>query len=490
MGSGHFLTRATGYITKQVMAEVREVDTEMIIKEEQVRRRVAKECIYGVDLNPMAVELAKLSMWLETLASDQPLAFLDHHLQVGNSLLGSSIDEIEQLDVEIELGGQSKLEDFDQARENTMRHLRKLHQQLLDIENETIEDAREMRSKYKEIQEDHVWKRLVAIANTHTAESFGVNVPQGSYEDMAEAIDNTDEWNKIETRDWFKESQELARKHRFFNWNLEFFDVFDDPNESDSQPGFDVVLGNPPWLNAWRMTEEMPVLRKAIKAEFESTGLIEGHWDLFIPFVIIGLQMTRPGGYHSYIVPNPFLGEKYATQLRKHFIDEHWLQEVFDFGETNVFENVHRQSSIYVANVGSDEEEKPQIIKEATNITPLEYDELDPIDSQTWLETHNNQIKIDRSYLGSIKTLEKIEEKSDLLGQHRYVNVGATVSSSESGKFGKDDVVNKHQEGNAKKFFDGNDLSRWHIDWKNEWLDYRENEMSGPRKPEMRLDKE
>lgn len=485
MGSGHFLTRATGYLTNQVMAEVRKVDTEIIIQEEQVRRRVAKECIYGVDFNPMAVELAKLSMWLETLASDQPLAFLDHHLQVGNSLLGSSIDEIEQLDVETELDGQSELWDFDQARENTMRHLRKLHQQLLDIGNETIEDARKMREKYEEIQEDDVWKRLVAIANTQTAESFGVDVPAGSYEDMAGAINDTNKWNEIETRDWFKQAQEIAKENRFFNWELEYFDVFDDSGEDDNQPGFDVVLGNPPWLNAWRMTEEMPVLRDAIKTEFDPTGLIEGHWDLFIPFVIRGLQITRSGGYHSYIIPNPFLGEKYATQLRKHLTTEHWLQEVLDFGETNVFENVHRQSAIYVANVDSDKENKPQIIKDAVDVAPLEYEEFDPIDSQVWLETHNNQIKVDQNYLGSIKTLEKVEEKSDLLGQHRYVNVGATVSSKESGKFGKADVVNSHQEGNAKKFFDGNDLSRWSINWKNEWLDYREEEMSGPRKPEM-----
>ena len=92
MGSGHFLTKATGYLTEQVMEVVREQEIQSY-DEQYIRREISKECIYGVDLNGMAVELAKLSMWLETLAADQPLAFLDHHLKAGNSLVGSDITE-------------------------------------------------------------------------------------------------------------------------------------------------------------------------------------------------------------------------------------------------------------------------------------------------------------------------------------------------------------------------------------------------------------
>src|SRR6185295_7790079 len=54
-----------------------------------MRRTIAERCLYGVDLNPMAVQLARLSLWLATLAADRPLSFLDHRLQVGDSLLGT-----------------------------------------------------------------------------------------------------------------------------------------------------------------------------------------------------------------------------------------------------------------------------------------------------------------------------------------------------------------------------------------------------------------
>ena len=61
------------------------------------RRRVVEACIYGVDLNPLAVELAKLSLWLTTISSDKPLNFLDHHLRFGNSLIGARLDQLGSL---------------------------------------------------------------------------------------------------------------------------------------------------------------------------------------------------------------------------------------------------------------------------------------------------------------------------------------------------------------------------------------------------------
>src|SRR5207244_12770691 len=61
-----------------------------------LRRTIAERCLYGVDLNPMAVQLARLSLWLATLAVDRPLTFLDHHLQVGDSLLGAWVASLRQ----------------------------------------------------------------------------------------------------------------------------------------------------------------------------------------------------------------------------------------------------------------------------------------------------------------------------------------------------------------------------------------------------------
>jgi len=101
MGSGHFLTSAIDYLAREIIdaqeKQAAQQGIETVDKEHDInwaRRQVAQRCIYGVDLNPLAVELAKVSLWLRTLAAEQPLAFLDHHLKTGNSLVGSDIEEI------------------------------------------------------------------------------------------------------------------------------------------------------------------------------------------------------------------------------------------------------------------------------------------------------------------------------------------------------------------------------------------------------------
>ena len=96
MGSGHFLVEATTFLADQIVyhpttkfeAEFAKGESQEETEIAYWRRRVVEACIYGVDLNPLAVELAKLSLWLTTIAGDQPLNFLDHHLSRGNWLIG------------------------------------------------------------------------------------------------------------------------------------------------------------------------------------------------------------------------------------------------------------------------------------------------------------------------------------------------------------------------------------------------------------------
>ena len=98
MGSGHFLVEATNFLARALATAELITNYELRITNEEKReesdltywkRRVVEACIYGVDKNELAVELAKLSLWLETVAADKPLSFLDHHLRHGDSLIGA-----------------------------------------------------------------------------------------------------------------------------------------------------------------------------------------------------------------------------------------------------------------------------------------------------------------------------------------------------------------------------------------------------------------
>lgn len=95
MGSAHFLVEATEYIARFLVAlNAQREDTTQEADLAYWKRRVVQSCIYGVDLNPLAVELAKLSLWLSTVAKDRPLSFLDHHLRTGNAVIGTRLDTL------------------------------------------------------------------------------------------------------------------------------------------------------------------------------------------------------------------------------------------------------------------------------------------------------------------------------------------------------------------------------------------------------------
>ena len=108
MGSGHFLVETIIFLADEIVYHpTTKFQAEFVKGESQEegeiaywRRRVVESCIYGVDLNPLAVELAKLSLWLTTISTDQPLNFLDHHLRIGNSLIGARLDQLGSLPAE------------------------------------------------------------------------------------------------------------------------------------------------------------------------------------------------------------------------------------------------------------------------------------------------------------------------------------------------------------------------------------------------------
>ena len=222
MGSGHFLTNTIDYLAREIIdAQERQAEQQGVetVGEGQdinwARRQVAQHCIYGVDLNPLAVELAKVSLWLRTLAAEQPLAFLDHHLKTGNSLVGSDIESIDELETNANGGPNASLADFGAVRRGTIDHLMDVYEEFIAIENTDLADAKEMERKYRAIERDDLRNRLVAMANVKTAENFGLDLPGGAYERMAKALDADNEWADVEETDWYRSAQAMADERNF-----------------------------------------------------------------------------------------------------------------------------------------------------------------------------------------------------------------------------------------------------------------------------------
>lgn len=417
MGSGHFLTKATGYLSEQVMAEVREAETEfgVAFDEQHIRREIAKECIYGVDVNGMAVELAKLSMWLETLAADRPLAFLDHHFKQGNSLVGSDIEEIEELRSDgNDDEQQASLAEFGATREGTIERLMDIYSEFLSIENETVEDVREMKRKYAEIEQDKLRRRLVALATAHTAEKFGKDLPSGAYERMARALESDDDWQKLNDSDWFSSAQLLGEEKSYFHWKLEFPEVFfNSDGRSASDAGFDAVIGNPPWGKPNEIEKDF------LKSEYPD--IVQRLPDTFAYFSSKMIQLAGPTATYGAILPQSSLFQSEFSKFRTLLINN-GLKKVVDLGE-DVFPDAVVPSAIFIGAKGPASEEL-HVSNLRENPESLQHSEFGSTVFKV-SDIHKNKNEIIPTYKIELnKILLKIRERTEEIGGQFNVEQG------------------------------------------------------------------
>ena len=482
MGSGHFLTKATGYLTEQVMAVVREQEIQSY-DEQDIRREISKESIYGVDLNGMAVELAKLSMWLETLAADQPLAFLDHHLKAGNSLVGSDITEVLSDDTEGNDGQLTLTQAFARVRQDTLEHVMELMANLLAFDNETLEEIKSMEELYDEIRDDPLYQRLFELANVHTAQEFGVDVPEDAYERMAGAIEDEDDWAEIEETDWFINAQEVAEEQDFFHWELEYPEVFfGEDGERMESAGFDAVVGNPPYVSNWELTENHSISPRTYENMYPEPAV--GHWDLYILFCYRATELTRYRGNHSFITPSSLKTEKYARALRNYFIENTHIVRLVDFGELEVFTGVDRQCVIYTVSKSTSDEET-QIV----GYSDLSYNQLFSLDQDTFTEYKHSAFRVNLSP-EDLDLKNAIERISVSLGSICCVNPGVVAHSGSHSEldFDKEDVLHDSKEGDGfKPYLEGGDIQRYALEWKGRYIDYesKQSHFHRPKYPEL-----
>jgi len=497
MGSGHFLVGAVDFLSQKLLEAVQKdyekgkvADTAPYTND-WARRDVVSHCIYGVDLNELAVELAKVGLWLTTISKDKPLSFLDHRLKKGNSLIGARLTNLRYYP-----GKEPK--EMNQAELPTsisprfIGHILSKIAELEAIGEDLLEDIKRKEKAFEEFKHLPEYQRAKGLANVYTATYFGNTITpiekkssEALYQDLVWAIAGDEsEWQYKTRPAWFKQACDLAKDKSFFHWELEFPEIFFDAGKLKENPGWDTIIGNPPYSNAWAMTDLDDVSRNAIAALSPHKEFLSGHWDLYIPFVSIALKFMKSGGYQSFILPDAVGREKYAAKLRRSIVHDLTLVRWTQYDEENVFEDASRHCSIYVilkkipAMDNKVIYEKPPRLNEPAQ--PL-YE----VPLSKWLVGPTNQFRPKAVEGGSAKLIEKIDSNSYHLGQFCYVMVGATVHSKDKLSFKKADIITKKPIGNAKRFFDGKTLHRYEIDLDGRFLDYKPDLMYGPRVPEL-----
>jgi len=242
MGSGAFLVETCRQLAeKLVKAWNKQGESPEIPPDEEpilyARRLVAQRCLYGVDKNPFAVNLAKLSLWLATLAKAHPFTFLDHALKCGDSLVGLTRDQIVNFSWEKD----TTYDDQDSPLDNSNK-IKFNRNNIQTSDEDDYEAKREFYLASEELLQDTRMKGDLVIASFFAADKDKAR----KYERSAFKL-NFQKWqkNKDDNLEVLTISKKLRQSEKpvpVFNWEIEFPEVFDRVN-----PGFDAIVGNPPF---------------------------------------------------------------------------------------------------------------------------------------------------------------------------------------------------------------------------------------------------
>lgn len=326
MGSGAFLVQACRFLSARLVeawaiaesaggvidliGKVHEADDGvermppgLEARADSARRIVAERCIYGVDLNPLAVELAKLSLWLVTLSKGRPFGFLDHNLRCGDSILGvHRLDQLTKLSMTPAHERQRRM--FGQGVERSVRDAQELRLHLREIPIRDIRDVEEMAQLESSARRTLQLSRRIADAFIgEVLASSGVrNAVENAITRIAIQADRVsagdqEAINSIATRTRETLSVDSAPGKPVrtpFHWPLEFPEVF-----ARESSGFDALVGNPPFLGnrLWKGALGAKLQWQCRMVLGEAPGKI----DLSVVFHRRALDLLRSGGCYGML---------------------------------------------------------------------------------------------------------------------------------------------------------------------------------------------
>ena len=395
-GSGHFLVEALNYLTDLALARLdSDTDLQTLVAEERakiavqlallnldyqpedaqiLKRALLKRCIFGVDLNPFAVELARLSLWMDSFIFGTPLSFIEHHVQHGNSLMGASVrefvvynaEERQQNDLFVENVGtrfdelRDVMHELDAMRDTTAAEVEQSkalwHHAILP-KLQLLSRALSFICTRRALQAEGNSKACEALDATPNLDSLLFDAAPGDSAALALIED-------------------YAARYRFFHFEVAFPEAF-----AGGKKGFDIIVGNPPWdktkfsdtdffpqyhsnYRTLKNSEKAAVQKrlldkahiadayKAAQAGMETANnyykaafpLNKGAGDgnLFRFFVERNLKLLADGGSLNYVLPSALMFEEGSMALRKHIFTRCHMPFFYSFENRNgIFQDVH-----------------------------------------------------------------------------------------------------------------------------------------------------
>ena len=395
------------------------IEPNIIENAANIKRHIIQNNIYGVDIERGAVDIARLRFWLSLIVdekSPEALPNLDFKIMQGNSLLeqykGADLSTM----TEKKVGSEHSITLFDTMLDVYRKNLRdKLAEYYVCPEHDKKAQLR---------------KDIADIVKQELIEQ-GIHI---DFEDM-----------------------DLSANSQFFLWHTWFHDVFSRPSNGG---GFDITIGNPPYISAPTQIAlpELNEQRQRIVASKKYKSLNE-KWDLYVPFMELGMQLLCPNGVFSMIVPYPLTNQKYGKKLRKMIAEEYHLLEIADLNGTKIFENATVSNCIpFIQN--SQPEGKLRITKILEDKTIREV-----------LSKSPKALKQDeKNYVWNLTEEERTGNRfvnMNILGDFCYISKGMVVNAHENiekGAFKKEDLISLHfDDVHSRKYLEAKDIDKYQV---------------------------
>jgi len=248
-----------------------------------------------------------------------------------------------------------------------------------------------------------------------------------------------------------------------FKWEEQFKDII-------KEGGFDVVVGNPPYISNWQLSETDRNMVTFLDEKYSSVTV--GHWDIYILFIKKALELLKDNSFLSFIVPSSFAKEKYGKKLREFIVKNYTIISIAEFGTETVFKDVARKYIIFVI-----QKKKPNNkLTEIIYFKNYKFEKSHAVSQKTFLSFHNFTFRTDLDDK-QVSILNKISSTKLFIGNICCVNPGV-VAHSKKGvlvSFKKNDVIHNEFKEKYKKYLVGKDISRYSYTWKGLYMDYENN---------------
>ena len=357
MGSGAFLVAACRYLAiayESALTRHDGLSADDVSDDDRAgfRREIAQRCLYGVDLNPMAVQLGRLSLWLATLSADRPLTFLDHRLRAGNSLVGATPYDLAREPARRTRQSSGPLPLFDDPATNEeLRHTIAARHAIANEPGDTLAQVRAKEQALARLdQETHDLARWKRACDLWCSAWFRDGHTRPPFHALMDAIFDRGSLPTRVSAPLLEEARTIAERERFLHWTLEFPEVFF--GDADVAKGFDAIVGNPPWemlrgdlgAQSSRETSRTAAARLTVFARGSGVYALRGngHANLYQLFLERMLCLLRQGGRLGVILPSGLATDQGTAPLRRALLERSSIDTFVSFENRDGVFPIHR----------------------------------------------------------------------------------------------------------------------------------------------------